>query len=94
MKSVSDWLYSFANYIELEVEEADSLQKLRQFVQNERSNDKIHHGLIDFTLEYITCGFEDQLYRLSHRHVTCTVMEVTLVITVSASQVIRHCQEI
>ena len=68
MKVVCDWLYSFTTYIELEVEENDSLNKLRQMIDNERSNDKISNMLIDFTIQYITAGFEDQLYRLCFRH--------------------------
>ena len=68
IKTVSDWLYSFTNYIETRAEEKDSMAKLKTFVRSQRADPRVSNNLINATLNFIITKFEDRLPKLSHRH--------------------------
>ena len=65
---ISDWLYSFTNYIEYGHEEKHNLQKLYFIIQFERTQKRVHMKLLDFTTEFLRTGFVDRLPMMCHRH--------------------------
>lgn len=73
VEEMRDWFYSFVDYIVSEAEERYHLSALRKTIDSEKGNDKIRNALLDATILFIREGFEDQLYRLCHRHYLCAV---------------------
>ena len=59
------WLYSITNSIETESEEKDSMDKLHQYIDTQRTSGLVSDGLINFTADYITKSFVPSLRGLS-----------------------------
>jgi len=68
VKVVSDWLYSFTNYIESREEEKDSMEKLKAFVRLQKDHPQVSANLVRATIDFIITKFESRLSRLCHRH--------------------------
>jgi len=69
-----DWFYSFTNYIENEMEEKDSLEKLKKTIMFELRREKLSKALLEFTMTFLTTKFEHKLDMLCHRHFMYTFM--------------------
>ena len=74
IEEMRDWFYSFTNYIETEMEEKDSLHKLKLVIQFELERNKLSKALLEFTMTYVTTKFEHKLGMLCHRHFMSTFM--------------------
>ena len=68
VRLVKDWLYSFANDIESEYEEVDSMLKLKAYVSSDAVKKDVSPHIISFTYTYIVRSFEPQLPHLCKRH--------------------------
>lgn len=67
------WLYSFAEYIETEQEEHDSLAKLKKFLIDARDVGVVNKMLIDSTADFIDTSFKNDLPIFCLRHYLTTV---------------------
>ena len=65
---MKDWFYSFTNYIEYEHEEKDSLEKLKNVIRFERTQERVTKTLLDWTWTFLTTKFEHRLNMLCFRH--------------------------
>jgi len=68
IKEISNWLYSFTNYIESEAEEKDSMKKLKAIIRFEQSQSNVSPGLLEFVSEFVSTKFEHKLPFICHCH--------------------------
>ena len=61
IEEMKDWFYSFTSDIESEMEEKDSIDKLKMVLNFEKNRGKISKGLLGWTWEFLTTKFEHRL---------------------------------
>lgn len=68
IEEMKDWFYSFTSDIESEMEEKDSIDKLKMVLNFEKNRGNISKGLLGWTWEFLTTKFEHRLPYISLRN--------------------------